>query len=165
MSDASTATRESQAQATNSSDCARRILIARSDGQHPLRYVLPFGIRLPLTKGAAGKVLLFGLDAAELDAVVAASITLGHEPAGTTGADVAARFGDVASGYARSADERETGVVSVAVSVPRRSGDRNESLSLTSPAERSELADLEAHVPELKRAAVLLGDRLDARLF
>ena len=35
-----------------------RILVARVDGDSPLRYDLPLGKRLPLTVGAAGKILL-----------------------------------------------------------------------------------------------------------
>ena len=95
-----------------------RILVARSDGQHPLRYTLPFGVRLPLTRGAAGKVLLFGLPEEELRDVLDAAVTAGHEAAGTGLPDLLARLGDQTAGFASSKDERATGVISVAVSIP-----------------------------------------------
>ena len=51
-----------------------RILVARVDGEAPLRYDLPLGKRLPLTSGAAGKILLATASVEELqEAVEAAS--------------------------------------------------------------------------------------------
>ena len=56
-----------------------RILVARVDGESPLRYDLPLGKRLPLTVGAAGKILLASASEEELQQVVAAAIAAGHE--------------------------------------------------------------------------------------
>ena len=56
-----------------------RILVARVDGEAPLRYDLPLGKRLPLTLGAAGKILLASASDEELQQVVAAAIAAGHE--------------------------------------------------------------------------------------
>lgn len=141
-----------------------RILIVRSDGQHPLRYTLPFGVRLPLTKGAAGKALIQHLDADALSQVLRSAIEFGYESADTSVEDVLSRL-RATEGYAASADEREIGVTSVAVVVPRRDGGPSEAISLTGPAEGAPLDRLVALVPELRRACLLLGGRLEGQLY
>ena len=56
-----------------------RILVARVDGASPLTYDLPLGKRLPLTVGAAGKILLASATEEELQQVTAAAIAAGQE--------------------------------------------------------------------------------------
>src|SRR6478672_5407523 len=51
-----------------------RILVARVDGDSPLRYDLPLGKRLPLTLGAAGKILLASASDDELQQAVTAAV-------------------------------------------------------------------------------------------
>lgn len=142
-----------------------RILVARSHGQNPLRYQMPFGIRLPLTKGAAGKVLLFGSDDDELARVLAHHVRLGYEDATATLSQVRARLAEEPQGYASSMDEREAGVGSVAVVVPRRGAEATEAISLTTPSEKLGLEALLASVPELRRAAQTLGARLEGEMY
>jgi DNA-binding IclR family transcriptional regulator len=56
-----------------------RILVVRVDGDAPLRYDMPLGKRLPLTVGAAGKVLLASASDEDLQKVVQAAVAAGHE--------------------------------------------------------------------------------------
>ena len=142
-----------------------RILVARVDGDSPLRYDLPLGKRLPLTVGAAGKILLASLSEAELRQVAAAAIAAGHEDTTFTADALRARLPDPGADYAYSADERATGVLSVAVAVPNRAGRPSESLALTSPVETATEAGLKAGVPELRRAAGRLSELLEGSVY
>ncbi|AFR28830.1 MULTISPECIES: IclR family transcriptional regulator [Micrococcaceae] len=137
-----------------------RILVARVDGDSPLRYDLPLGKRLPLTVGAAGKILLASASAEELQQVAVAASASGHESAGFTADELRARLPGPGEDFAYSADERATGVLSVAVAVPNRAGRASESIALTSPVETATEAELKASVPELRRAAARLSELL-----
>lgn len=142
-----------------------RILVARVDGDSPLRYDLPLGKRLPLTVGAAGKILLAAASEAELQQVVAAAIAAGHEESTFTPEGLRARLPEPGVDYAYSSDERATGVLSVAVAVPNRSGRPSESIALTSPVETATEAGLKAGVPELRRAAGRLSELLEGSVY
>jgi DNA-binding IclR family transcriptional regulator len=142
-----------------------RILVARVDGEAPLRYDLPLGKRLPLTAGAAGKILLASASATELQRVVAAAIAAGHEDTTFTSAVLQSRLPGPGIDCAYSADERATGVLSVAVAVPRRAGPPTESISLTSPVEAASEDTLAAGVPELRRAAARLSELLEGSVY
>jgi IclR family acetate operon transcriptional repressor len=142
-----------------------RILVARVDGEAPLRYDLPLGKRLPLTLGAAGKILLASASDDELEQVVAAAVAAGQD-GGLTASQLRSRLPDPSAEYAYSADERATGVLSVAVAVPNRTGRRpSESISLTSPVEAASEATLKAGVPELRRAASRLSELLEGSVY
>lgn len=143
-----------------------RILVARVDGEAPLRYDLPLGKRLPLTLGAAGKILLAAASDDELQQVVAAAAAGGHEDSGLTAAALRSRLPEPGAEYAYSEDERATGVLSIAVAVPNRAGRRpSESISLTSPVEAATEATLKAGVPELRRAAGRLSELLEGSVY
>lgn len=142
-----------------------RILVARVDGEAPLRYDLPLGKRLPLTLGAAGKILLASASEEELQQVAAAAIAAGHEDATFTAEALRSRLPGPGDDYAYSADERATGVLSVAVAVPHRAGPPSESISLTSPVEAATEATLRAGVPELRRAAGRLSELLEGSVY
>ena len=142
-----------------------RILVARVDGDSPLRYDLPLGKRLPLTVGAAGKILLASVSEAELRQVAAAAIASGHEESTFTADALRARLPEPGVDYAYSADERATGVLSVAVAVPNRAGRPSESIALTSPVETATEAGLKAGVPELRRAAGRLSELLEGSVY
>lgn len=142
-----------------------RILVARVDGESPLRYDLPLGKRLPLTAGAAGKILLAGLSRGELEQVVAAAITAGHEKDTFTADDLGARLAQDGQDYAYSEDERATGVLSVAVAIPRADARPTESISLTSPVESASGDVLKAGVPEIRRAAHRLSELLQGTVY
>lgn len=142
-----------------------RILVARIDGDSPLRYDLPLGKRLPLTVGAAGKILLASASGQELKEVVAAAITASHEDPTFTVEELRARLPEPGADYSYSADERATGVLSVAVAVPNRAGRPSESLALTSPVETATEAGLKAGIPELRRAAARLSELLEGSVY
>jgi DNA-binding IclR family transcriptional regulator len=142
-----------------------RVLIERVVGAASLGYNLPQGRRLPLTVGAAGKILVAALDAERLDEVVAAAIELKYEPAGFTVADLRRRLPDPDQDFSYSEDERATGVVSVAVAVPSRNGSATESISLTSPVESFSREKLESQVPELRHSARRLADLLASTMY
>lgn len=142
-----------------------RILVARVDGDSPLRYDLPLGKRLPLTVGAAGKILLSAVSEAELQQVVAAAIAAGHEESSFTADELRARLPEPGVDYAYSEDERATGVLSVAVAVPNGSRRPSESMALTSPVETATEAGLKAGVPELRRAAGRLSELLEGSVY
>lgn len=142
-----------------------RILVARVDGEAPLRYDLPLGKRLPLTSGAAGKILLATASAEELQEAVEAAIGAGHEGKAFTLGELQSRLPAADADYAYSADERASGVLSVAVALPRRSGQPTESISLTSPVEAASEDTLKVGVPELKRAAARLAELLEGSVY
>ncbi|VXC32181.1 IclR family transcriptional regulator [Arthrobacter sp. 8AJ] len=142
-----------------------RILVARVDGEAPLRYDLPLGKRLPLTLGAAGKILLASASDDELQQAVAAAVAAGQEDAELTAKELRARLPEPGTDYAFSADERATGVLSVAMAVPNRTGRPTESISLTSPVEAASEATLKAGVPELRRAAGRLSELLEGSVY
>ena len=136
-----------------------RILVARVDGE-------VLGKRLPLTAGAAGKILLASSSDDELQEVIAAAVAGGHEDSGLTAAALRSRLPEPGAEYAYSADERATGVLSVAVAVPSRPGRRpSESISLTSPVEAASEETLRAGVPELRRAAGRLAELLEGSVY
>jgi IclR family acetate operon transcriptional repressor len=142
-----------------------RILVARVDGEAPLRYDLPLGKRLPLTLGAAGKILLASASDDELQQVVTAAVASGQEDADLTADVLRGRLPEPGTDYAYSADERATGVLSVAMAVPNRTGRPTESISLTSPVEAASEATLKAGVPELRRAAGRLSELLEGSVY
>lgn len=119
------------------------------------------GKRLPLTLGAAGKILLASASDEELKQIVAA----GHEDSDFTAEVLRSRLPAPATDYAYSADERATGVLSVAVAVPNRAGRPTESISLTSPVEAASEVTLKAGVPELRRAAGRLSELLEGSVY
>ncbi|SDS58565.1 transcriptional regulator, IclR family [Pseudarthrobacter equi] len=142
-----------------------RILVARVDGEAPLRYDLPLGKRLPLTLGAAGKILLASASDDELQQVVTAAVASGQEDADLTAEVLRGRLPEPGTDYAYSADERATGVLSVAMAVQNRTGRPSESISLTSPVEAASEATLKAGVPELRRAAGRLSELLEGSVY
>jgi DNA-binding IclR family transcriptional regulator len=142
-----------------------RLLVARLDGAAPLRYDLPLGKRLPLTAGAAGKILIASEPEEELERIVAAAIAAGHEEKTFTVNNLRSRLPEHGASYAYSSDERATGVMSVAVAVPNRAGRPSESISLTSPMEAATEDSLKAGVPELKRAAGRLSELLEGSVY
>lgn len=142
-----------------------RILIARVDGANPLFYDLPLGRRLPLTIGAAGKVLLAGLSDEQLQEVVDWAIEVGQEESGFTIDVLKERLPARGQLYAVSVNERAAGVMSIAVAVPIHLGPPRESLALTAPIEAGQPAGLEALAPELSRAAARLSERLEASVY
>jgi len=142
-----------------------RVLVERVVGAASLGYELPQGRRLPLTVGAAGKILLAGLDEEQLGEVISLAVQLGYESEDLTLEDLRRRLPAADEDYAYSEDERATGVVSVAVAVPSRNGGATESIALTAPVHSSSRDDLAARVPELRHAARRLADLLASTMY
>lgn len=142
-----------------------RILVARVQGEAPMQYDLPLGKRLPLTRGAAGKILIADFSDEELEKVVAASIAAGHEEPGFTLEELRSRMPEPGANYAYSADERVTGVLSVGVALTNRTGRPNESIALNCPAEATTEKKIKARVPELRRAAQRLSELLEGSVY
>jgi IclR family acetate operon transcriptional repressor len=93
--------------------------VHRIESNHPVRFVQPLGVRLPLHAGAVGKAILAALpsfDLATLDLVVHTPQTLTSARALRANLDSVRRHG-----YATSVEERVAGVAGVAAAV--RSGD------------------------------------------
>lgn len=142
-----------------------RVLIERVVGAASLGYELPQGRRLPLTVGAAGKILIADLDEDQLAEVISVAVALKYEPEETTVEEIRRRLPAPGEEYAYSEDERATGVVSIAVSVPARAGSVTESIALTAPVHASSREDLAARVPELRHAARRLADLLASSVY
>ncbi|MEG2174346.1 MAG: IclR family transcriptional regulator [Oscillospiraceae bacterium] len=84
-----------------------RICIERFESTHPLKRILSIGDRLPLTRGASGRLLLAYQAQAVIDEL------LRQDPYTT-----AARLDEIRElGYSMSRSEREEGVVSVAAPI------------------------------------------------
>jgi DNA-binding IclR family transcriptional regulator len=139
-----------------------RILIERAVGNASLGYELPQGRRLPLTRGAAGRVLISGLDDAALSEVLTASQRLGYEDENAKLADLKRRMSKDGDGFSFSEDERQVGIVSVAVLVPTIEWPTAESMSLTGPIHGTDRTALQATLPILQQAALQLAEALSA---
>ena len=142
-----------------------RILVARVQGKAPMQYDLPLGKRLPLTRGAAGKILIADASDAELEQVVAAAIAAGHEEPGFTVEELRSRLPGPGLDYAYSANERVVGVLSVGVALTNRAGRANEAMALNCPAEATTEEKIKANVPELRRAARRLSELLEGSVY
>lgn len=119
-----------------------RVLIARVESDEPLNYVLPVGERLPLYLGGAGKTILADMTGDELDA----------------------QLDKIRSdGYAISISERLYGIASVTAPVRAPDDTLVGVLGVTGDAANdftdNQIAQL---IPEVRRAATALGERLPA---
>lgn len=84
-----------------------RVCIERIESTHPLKRILNIGDRLPLTRGASGRLLLAYQPTATIDELLAADPYTTHE-----------RLAEIRDlGYSTSRSEREEGVVSVAAPI------------------------------------------------
>jgi DNA-binding IclR family transcriptional regulator len=136
----------------------QRILVARVDGDDPLRYQLPIGQRLPLHLGA-GKVIAADLDADELNTLFGAVEEL-RTASGVVllEADFRSQLHEIAAqGWHLSLHEREMGAIGLSVPVRRVGGPVVAALSLSGPSEHHSPDELVAWVPEAQRAAVAIG--------
>lgn len=137
-----------------------RILIEREVSSSSLGYELPQGRRLPLTMGAAGRVLIDGWEEGDLGLLVEESRRLKYENPEFSVQELRARGASDGDDFAYSADERQIGVASVAVPVPVVSGLPVESISLTAPHLEVGRDALVARVPELRQAAQKIAQDL-----
>jgi len=137
---------------------AERVLVARVEGTYPLRYQLPIGQRLPLYLGA-GKVLAAGMTDAELDEVIrSAGIMRTVEGVVVTPEALREQLDLIRTrGYHLSVHERAAGTAGASAPVHGPGGNVVGVATVSGPSERYSIDDLEAWVPELKRAAGALS--------
>ena len=103
-----------------------RVCVTRLDGTQPLRCVLMIGNTLPLTRGAAGRVLLAHMPEQDIDRL------LKQDP--FTSREELARVRE--AGYARSLGERDPGVESVAAPIYNAEGTAFAAVFVTGPKGR-----------------------------
>jgi IclR family acetate operon transcriptional repressor len=139
-----------------------RIVIARVESGAPLSYVLPVGERLPLHLGGAGKTFLAELPTAEVDAILdeVGTITLASG-AVQSRADIKAELKKIRSdGYAFAVSERLYGIASIVAPVRTVDGTLAAVLGITAPADGMAERQLAALIPEVRNAAITLGQRI-----
>lgn len=139
-----------------------RVLIARVESAAPLSYVLPVGERLPLYTGSAGKTMLAELPPNEINAILAEAgpITLATG-ALISRAEIDAQLDKIRSdGYGVSISERLYGITSVVAPVRSADGLLAAVLGITGPAESFSEAQIAKVVPQIRRAATQLGERI-----
>lgn len=142
-----------------------RVLIARIESDRPLNYVLPVGERLPLYLGGAGKIILADMTRDEVDRVLAEAgeLTMANgQPLQRDELD--AQLDKIRSdGYAISISERLYGIASVTAPVRGPDDVLVGVLGVTGDAANdftdAQIAQL---IPEVRRAATALGERLPA---
>jgi IclR family acetate operon transcriptional repressor len=138
-----------------------RAVVARVEGTHPLRYVLPIGQRLPLHIGA-GRVLAAHMDEQELadliDRVGDFSVADGRR---VTAEEFRAELAAIrARGWCFSSNERVVGTASVAAPV-FSPGDRcTTAIQVAGPAAVDAFVDPAALSVEVRQAAAALAARL-----
>ena len=132
------------------------------ESTQPLRYVGELGVAAPLHAGAAGRVILAGLDDAAFERWLASAILGAVTPATITDPERlrARRADDRAEGYSVSRGERVVGGAAVAAPFVDGSGRVRGSLVLTCPRDRLPAARERA----IGGALVALTRRLSWRL-
>ena len=138
-----------------------RAVIARVEGDDPLRYDLPVGERLPLHFGA-GKVLAAYMDWAEVEEIVAPSgpIIRADGERVTLDAFQAELITIRKQGYSESHDERVMGVASVAAPVLGRDGHCIAGIQVVGPTANPAFGDVTGLSLEIRQAATALSNRL-----
>jgi DNA-binding IclR family transcriptional regulator len=138
-----------------------RAVLARVEGQNPLRYVLPIGQRLPLHIGA-GKVLAAHLADEELDELlerIGEFTTAGGRT--LTPEEFRAELVQIRSqGWCFSTDERVVGAASVAAGVLTGDGTCETAIQVAGPSTDSRFTDLQGLSVEVRQAAAALASRL-----
>jgi len=128
--------------------------VEKVESSHPVRYVPPMGIPLPLHAGAAGKVMLAFMSPEERRRVVGARLAKITPRTITTPAAVRAELALVkARGWAASAGERIAGTAGIAAPILDARGSVVGSLDLVMPEARLEGFDVEAAGRLLKSAS------------
>ncbi|MFI9625845.1 IclR family transcriptional regulator [Streptomyces sp. NPDC052042] len=124
-----------------------RVCIAQEEGTATVRSVVEVGVAMPLTAGAASKVLLGGVPASVFDDLAAKEAQV----------DIEALKGQVAAvsetGYAVTHGEREFGASSVAAPVRSKDGRIIAALSASGPTSRFTAERVGDYLPAVTRAA------------
>lgn len=120
-----------------------RVCIDRIETTHALRHVVSIGDRLPLTRGAGGKVLLAWMPEKERMDILATDSSVSASELETIRKQ----------GFALSLGERDPGVSAVAAPVFDASGHLQCALALAGPFSRLSRSDLEKMTPDIVTAA------------
>ncbi|MCG0238101.1 MAG: IclR family transcriptional regulator [Firmicutes bacterium] len=138
-------------------DGIERVRVQKAEGRQVVRRVANLGERLPLHRGASGKVLLAWLPPAQLDQIL-------HRIWQQTPFDVEALKQELAEvrerGWATSAEERAEGVASVAAPIRNRAGEVVAALAISGPVQRFDDAAIERYSRAVVAAAHTIGMRL-----
>ena len=109
---------------------SHRVCIERIESTHPLKRILNIGDRLPLTRGASGRLLLAYQPQNVIDELLLADPYTTHD-----------RLAEIRQlGYSTSRSEREEGVVSVAAPIFDSQHNVVAALNLSGPAARIDMA-------------------------
>ncbi|MEU9795099.1 IclR family transcriptional regulator [Streptomyces sparsogenes] len=129
-----------------------RVCVAQHEGTATVRSVVEVGVPLPLTAGAASKVLLGGTPPDVFDGIKA------KEPH----VDIDALKRQVAAiteiGYAITHGDREFGASAVAAPVRHRDGRIIAALSASGPTSRFTAERVSGYIPSVTRAAARITD-------
>ncbi len=130
-----------------------RVCVECVESTRPLRRVINVGDRLPLTRGAAGRVLLASLPKERRD------VFLERDPFTSDESLNELRR----SGYAVSLGEREEGVTSIAAPIQDARHEVVAALSMSGPSVRFEGPGFEEKVARVKKYAELISEALGKR--
>ena len=120
-----------------------RVCLDRIETTHPLRRVLHVGDRLPLTKGAGGKILLAWMSEKEkqqngvLDSQIVTTELIKIKQ----------------TGFAVSNGEREEGVAAIAAPIFKASGQLTAALSMSGPTVRFTQELIDKMIPHVVKTA------------
>lgn len=127
-----------------------RICIERIESTHALKRIINVGDRLPLTRGASGKLLLAYLQPHEIAEVVADDL-----PADMSELDLIKELG-----YSTSRGEREEGVVSVASPIFDSMGKVIAALNISGPSARIDIERMKEMAVQCKKNALQVSAEL-----
>jgi DNA-binding IclR family transcriptional regulator len=140
---------------------ARRTVAQVESTQELRRTFTDLGSPLPAHQGAPGKVLLAFADESIRQQVLGSKLVAADGQTPVSAVKLRQELGDiVARGYALSLQERVIGVVSLAVPVYDHTGKVAAAMSISIPAVRAGLEELEALAPAVLEAAKTLSYRL-----
>lgn len=136
------------------------VYLDRVETHWPLRIQLPVGTQVPFHCTASGKMYLSSLRKDKLDRLLAALDLSARTEYSLSDIDALKAELDATRARGHSTDNQEFMLDMTAIAVPIRDdkGRLLTTLSLHAPCQRNNVAGLEKHLPELKRAAASLED-------
>lgn len=127
-----------------------RVCIERIESTHPLKRILNIGDRLPLTRGASGRLLLAYQPQAAIDELLLADPYTTHE-----------RLAEIRTlGYSTSRSEREEGVVSVAAPIFDSHHKVVAALNISGPAARIDIEQMNEMALKAKEFALRISQEM-----
>lgn len=138
-------------------DGLERVRVQKAEGRHIVRRVVDLGERLPLHRGASGKILLAWLPPEQLHQIlqrIRLQFNFDVERLKRELAEVRER------GWATSAGERAEGIASVAAPIRNRYGEVLAALAISGPANRFDDEMIERYSQAVVEAARNIAMRL-----